>query len=354
MRSDSLDGPEAVRVAVLAPISWRVPPRHYGPWELFASLLTEGLVERGLDVTLFATADSITKARLVGSAPRGYSEDPEIDVKAWECLHISAVFERASEFDVIHNSFDFLPLSFSRLVETPVVTTIHGFSSERIVPVYRKYDETSHYVAISDADRHPSLHYAATIHHGIDMGAFAIGTGPRDYLLFFGRIHPEKGTEEAISIARRAGLPLVIAGIIQDQAYFTRAVEPHIDGDRVRFIGAVGPEGKAGLLGGARALIHLVSFDEPFGFSVVEAMACGTPVIASRRGSMPEIIAEGVNGRLVDSIAEAADAVTTVGRLGPEAVRASVEHRFDKGRMVDEYVALYRRILGGPAPKRLE
>jgi hypothetical protein len=148
--------------------------------------LTEGLVERGLDVTLFATADSITKARLVGTAPRGYSEDAEIDAKVWECLHISAVFECASEFDLIHNSFDFLPLSFSRLVDTPVVTTIHGFSSERILPVYQKYDGHSHYVAISDADRHPSLEYAATIHHGIDMGAFAIGTGRRDYLLFFG------------------------------------------------------------------------------------------------------------------------------------------------------------------------
>jgi len=178
MTSPSLGAPAALRVAMLAPISWRVPPRHYGPWEQFVSLLTEGLVERGLDVTLFATADSITKARLVGSAPRGYSEDTAIDAKVWECLHISAVFERASEFDLIHNSFDFLPL------------------------VYRKYDGRSHYVAISDSDRHPSLQYAATIHHGIDMSAFAIGTGPRDYLLFFGRIHPDKGAEEAILVAR--------------------------------------------------------------------------------------------------------------------------------------------------------
>ncbi len=169
--------------------------------------------------------------------------------------------------------------------------------------------------------------------------------------LFFGRIHPDKGTEEAILVARRAGLPLVIAGIIQDRGYFERAVEPHVDGERVRFVGAVGPEGKSELLGGARALLHLVSFDEPFGFSVVEAMACGTPVIASRRGSMPEIIAEGVNGRLVDSTAEAVEAVAGIAELDAEGVRASVERRFDKDRMVDEYIAVYRRILDGSASK---
>ena len=354
MTSASLADPAPLRVAVLAPISWRVPPRHYGPWEQFVSLLTEGLVQRGLDVTLFATTDSLTKARLVGTAPRGYSEDPTIDAKVWECLHISAVFERAAEFDLIHNSFDFLPLSFSGLVDTPVVTTIHGFSSERILPVYQKYNGRSHYVAISDSDRHPSLEYAATIHHGIDMGAFATGAGSRDYLLFFGRIHPDKGTEQAILVARRAGLPLVIAGIVQDRGYFERAVEPHIDGDRVRFVGAVGPEAKSELLGGARALLHLVSFDEPFGFSVVEAMACGTPVIATRRGSMPELITEGVNGRLVDSTAEAVQALAGIADLDAEGVRASVQSRFDKSRMVDEYIAVYRSIVGASAPKSPE
>jgi glycosyltransferase involved in cell wall biosynthesis len=183
------------------------------------------------------------------------------------------------------------------------------------------------------------------------MGAFAVGTGPRDYLLFFGRIHPDKGTEEAIFVARRAGLPLVIAGIIQDPGYFDRAVMPHVDGKRVRFIGAVGPERKSELLGGARALIHLVSFDEPFGFSVVEAMACGTPVIASRRGSMPEIVREGVNGRMVDSVEEAVEAVAGIGGMDPEGVRASVERRFDKSRMVDEYIALYEDIVGGSPPR---
>ncbi|MCC6900364.1 MAG: glycosyltransferase family 4 protein [Polyangiaceae bacterium] len=336
---------ERLRVAIIAPISWRVPPRHYGPWEQFVSLLTEGLVERGVDVTLFATADSLTRARLVGSAPTGYSEDPELDAKVWESLHISAVFERAAEFDVIHNSFDFLPLTYSALVETPVVTTIHGFSSERILPVYKKYDRRCHYVAISDADRHPSLDYVATIHHGIDMQRFVVPTGARDYLLFFGRIHPDKGTREAIEVAKRAGLPLVIAGIVQDQGYFEQFVQPHLDGERVQFLGAVGPERKNQVLGGARALLHLVSFDEPFGFSVVEAMACGTPVIAMRRGSMPELVRQGESGYLVDSVASAGEAVARVEGLDPARVRASVEQRFDSGRMVDEYLAVYRRVL---------
>src|SRR3954447_13029835 len=179
---------------MLAPISWRVPPRSYGPWEQFASLLTEGLVERGVDVTLFATADSITRARLVGTAPTGYSEAAALDAKVWEGLHIAALFERAAEFDVIHNSYDFLPLTYSGLVDTPVVTTIHGFSSERILPVFERYNASGHYVAISAADRHAKLDYEATIHHGIDMQEFQIGKGAGGYLLFFGRIHPDKGT----------------------------------------------------------------------------------------------------------------------------------------------------------------
>jgi glycosyltransferase involved in cell wall biosynthesis len=334
-----------LRVAVLAPISWRVPPRQYGPWEQFASLLTEGLVRRGVDVTLFATADSVTTARLVGTAPTGYSEDPALHAKAWEALHISAVFERAGEFDVIHNSFDFLPLTYSGLVDTPVVTTIHGFSSEHIVPVFEKYNESGYYVAISDADRHERLDYVATIHHGIDLAEFDLEEKPGDYLLFFGRIHPDKGTAEAIDVAERMGMPLVIAGIVQDRNYFEQLVEPRLDGERVSYVGAVGPDRRGCLLGGARALPHLVNFDEPFGFSVVEAMACGTPVIATRRGSMPEIIRHGESGFLVDTQEEAAAAVGASSSLDRAAVRAAVAERFDADRMVDEYLAVYRRVV---------
>ena len=339
------DEAAGLRVALLAPIAWRVPPRHYGPWEQFASLLTEGLVARGVEVTLFATADSITAAHLVAIAPRGYAEDSSLDAKVWEALHIAAAFERAGEFDLIHNSFDFLPLSYSRLVDTPVVTTIHGFSSERIVPVFERYNDIGYYVAISEADRHDRLKYAATIHHGIDMREFELGAGDGGYLLFFGRIHPDKGTAEAIGVAERVGMPLVIAGIVQDRSYFERLVAPRIDGDRVSYIGPVGPEGRGALLGGARALLHLVNFEEPFGFSVVEAMACGTPVVALRRGSMDEIVRHAENGFLVDTQDDAVVAVHASEALDRAAVRISVETRFGVDRMVDDYLALYRRVV---------
>ena len=334
-----------LRVALLAPIAWRVPPRHYGPWEQFASLLTEGLIARGVQVTLFATADSITGAHLVATAPRGYAENPGFDAKVWEALHIAAAFERAGEFDLIHNSFDFLPLSYSRLVDTPVVTTIHGFSSERIAPVFERYNDIGYYVAISEANRHDRLRYAATIHHGIDMRQFELGAGDGGYLLFFGRIHPDKGTAEAIGVAERVGMPLVIAGIVQDHSYFERLVEPRVDGDRVSYIGPVGPDLRGALLGGARALLHLVNFEEPFGFSVVEAMACGTPVVARRRGSMGEIVRHAENGFLVDTQDEAVVAVHASETLDRAAVRASVETRFGVDRMVDDYLALYRRVV---------
>ena len=333
------------RVAVLAPISWRTPPRHYGPWEQFASLLTEGLVERGVDVTLFATGDSKTAARLVSVVAHAYSEDPGAEPKVSECLHIAQAFERAAEFDIIHNSFDFLPLTYSGLVPTPVITTIHGFSSPRILPVFRKYNARTGYVAISDADRHPDLDYLATIHHGIDTGAFTPRASPGNYLLFFGRIHPDKGAVEAIDVAARAGMPLVMAGIIQDQVYFDAGIAPRLDDKRVRYIGPVGGEDRNALLGGAYALLHLVNFDEPFGFSVVEAMACGTPVVASRRGSMPELVDNARTGFLVDDVEDAVLAVKRAAILDRRAIRAQAVTRFGRDRMIDAYLDVYGRVL---------
>ncbi|MBI5087958.1 MAG: glycosyltransferase family 4 protein, partial [Actinobacteria bacterium] len=197
---------------MLAPLAWRTPPLHYGPWEQFASLLTEGLVACGHHVTLFASGDSVTAATLHATSPHGWSDDASIEPKVAECVHIASVFERAGDFDIIHNGFDFLPLTYSGLVDTPVVTTIHGFSSPRIVPVYERYDATTSYVAISDSDRHPRLHYAATVHHGIDTGSFALDPAPGDHLLYFGRIHPDKGTAHAIEVAHRTGRRLDIAG----------------------------------------------------------------------------------------------------------------------------------------------
>ena len=332
---------------MLAPISWRVPPRHYGPWERVVAILTEGLIARGLDVTLFATADSRTSARLHAVAPRGYSEDPTLDVKVYEGLHIAAAFERAAAgaLDLLHNQFDFLPLTYSRLVRTPVVTTIHGFSSERIVPVFRAYNDIGHYVAISDADRHPDLTYAATIHHGIPLEEFTLREQPDDYLLYFSRIHPDKGAREAVELARRTGRKLVIAGIVHDEAYFRTWVEPFLDGERIRYIGSVGPADRDTLLGGAEALLHLIGFEEPFGLSVVESMACGTPVIAYPKGSMPEIVEDGVSGFLVGDLEEAEAALGRVASLDRRAIRAQAEARFSAERMVDDYVRLYERIL---------
>jgi glycosyltransferase involved in cell wall biosynthesis len=334
-----------LRVAVLAPISWRVPPRHYGPWEQFASLLTEGLVARGVDATLFATADSATSGRLASVVARPYSEDPDIEPKVAECLHIAHAFERADEFDIIHNSFDFLPLTYSELVETPVLTTVHGFSSERILPVYQRYNESTAYVAISDADRHPSLDYLATIHHGIDTDAFSLHPSPGGYLLFFGRIHADKGTAEAIDIAEAADRRLVLAGIVQDQQYFDERVAPRLDGERVSFIGAVSVEERSALLGGADALLHPIGFEEPFGYSVAEAMACGTPVVAFRRGSMAELIEDGKTGFLVDDVEGAVAALDRVATLDRAAIRTQAVARFGIARMVDEYLQAYAEVL---------
>lgn len=336
----------ALRIAVLSSVAHRTPPRGYGPWEQVASTLAEGLVALGHEVTLFATADSATAARLHGEAPTGYEEDTSLDAKVVECLHISAAFERAAQFDLISNQFDFLPLTYSRLTSTPVVTTVHGFSSERIVPVYRAYDETSHYVAISDSDRHPDLGYAATIHHGIDLSRFTAVSEPGAYLLFLGRIHPHKGTHLAIEVARRAGLPLRIAGIVQDQAYFREQVAPRLGPD-VEYLGPVGPADRDALLGGALALLHLISFAEPFGLTVVESMATGTPVIAFGLGSMPELIDHGRTGFLVSDVAGALDAVTRVGRLDRRACRAESARRFSAERMVADYAALFSGVAAG-------
>ena len=335
-----------MKIAMLAPISWRTPPRHYGPWELVTSLLTEALVARGVNVTLFATADSLTAGKLAAVVPAPYSEDPAIDAKVWEFRHLAHLFERAGEFDLIHNQADFPAHAFAHLVPTPMVTTIHGFSSSRILPMYKPYEDRVRYVAISDADRSPDLSYAATIHHGIPIDQFPFDPDGSDDLLFFGRIHPDKGAREAIDVARATGRKLVMAGIVQDEGYHRERVEPLIDGDRIVYGGPLGGDARVRALGGARALLHLINFDEPFGLSVAEALACGTPVIAMNRGSMPELIEHGVTGFLVNSVDQAIEAVGRAGDLDRAACRRSAVERFSVERMADEYLALYRRILG--------
>jgi glycosyltransferase involved in cell wall biosynthesis len=337
-----------LRVAMLSPIAWSTPPEHYGPWEQVVATLTNALVERDVDVTLYATADSQTAGRLVSVAPGGYEVDHTYDVKVYEALHIARCFEDTSRgrYDVVHNHFDFLPLAFTRLVATPVVTTIHGLSSPSILPAYAAYDGHVHYVAISDADRHPALHYAATIHHGIALDDFPFRLQPDDdgHVVCFGRIHPDKGTHLAIDIARRAGRPIRVYGIVHDADYFDAKVRPRLGPDAT-FGGAVGGQDRAEALGAAAALIHPVEFDEPFGLSVVEAMACGTPAVVFRRGAMAETVRHGVTGFVVDDPAGAVDVLGRVDRLDRHACREHIERRFSAGRMADDYLALYRRVL---------
>ena len=334
-----------MRIAMLSPIAWRTPPRHYGPWESVVSLITEGLVAEGHDVTLFATGDSETSAKLRAVCPVGYEEDPSINAKVWEALHISELFDHADDFDIIHNNFDFLPLTYAGLTDTPVITTIHGFSSSDILPVYKKYNGRVNYVSISDADRSPELDYVQTIYHGIDLQQFDYQPEPDNYLLFFGRIHPDKGAKEAIEIAKACNKPLIIAGIIQDQDYYEQYVEPHLDDNKVIFIGSVGSVQRSMVLGKASALLHPINFDEPFGLSIVEAMACGTPVIAFNRGSMPEIIEHGVNGYLVSDCEEAIEHVDRIEDINRADCRQTVEDRFTVGRMVEQYIEVYSQMM---------
>lgn len=330
---------------MLGPIAWRTPPLGYGPWERVTSLLTEGLVRCGVDVTLFATGDSVTGAVLDTVAPHGYAEDSAMDGRVWEALHVAHALERSSEFDLIHNQLDWLPLAFTTHWRAPMVTTIHGFSGPLILPAY--VASTSAFVSISDADRSPDLEYLATIRHGVDTSELPFVTAPDDYLVSFGRIHPDKGTAAAIEIARRAGRRLVICGPVQDARYFRDDVEPHIDGDRVVFLGAVSAEDRARVLGNAAALLHPIGFDEPFGLSVVESMVCGTPVLAYRRGSMIEVIDEGVTGTAVASIDEALAALPAIVALDRRGVSDRAISRFGVERMVAEYLRVYETVLGG-------
>jgi glycosyltransferase involved in cell wall biosynthesis len=333
-----------MKIAVLAPVAWRTPPRHYGPWEQMASNLTEGLVQNGLDVTLFATGDSITAGTLNAVIDKGYEEDRNQDAKVVECLHISNLMERASDFDIIHNHYDFLPLSYSGLIKTPLITTIHGFSSEKILKVYQKYNDIGNYVSISNANRHPSLKYLATVYNGLETEGFEFNDQPSDYLLFFGRIHPDKGTAEAIQIALKSKKKLIIAGIVQNSEYFREKVEPFLNED-IEFIGSAGPEKRNELLRNAAALLHPISFEEPFGLSVAEAMLCGTPVIAFNKGSMPELIKDKETGFLVDNVEEAVGAVNDLKRIDRKHCRDWAFENFSQKKMVEDYIALYHQIL---------
>ena len=333
----------ARKIAVLSPVAWRTPPRQYGAWETVASNIAEGLVARGWSVTLFATGDSITRARLHAVIDRGYEENPAADPKVAEYLHIAEAFEHAAEFDLIHSHYDFMALSYSRLVKTPVLTTVHGFSSPKIMPVYRKYRD-GYFVSVSDADRAPGLNYLATVYNGIDTSLYPLRRHAGKALLFLGRIHPEKGVHLAIEVARLSGRQLIIAGVIQDRGYFDQQIKPRLDGRNVRYIGPVDVSGKNQLFTQVSALLHLNTAPERFGLVLAEANAAGVPVIAMDLGSCREVIRDGTTGFLVNGVGQAVQALARLHEIDGGACRARVQACFSIATMVEAYERVYTTI----------
>src|SRR5205807_4053918 len=331
------------RVAVLSPVAWRTPPRHYGAWETVASNITEGLIALGWDVTLFATRDSVTRAHLHAVVDRGYEEDPSGDPKVAEYLHISELFEHAAEFDVIHSHYDFMALTYTRLVKTPVLTTVHGFSSPRIMPVYEKYRD-GYFVSISDSDRAPGLNYLATVYNGIDLALYPLQESGGEDLIFLGRIHPDKGVHLAIEVARLSGRRLIIAGIIQDEVYYREKLKPHIDGQNICYVGPVGIAEKNELFARACALLHLNTVPERFGLVLAEANAAGVPVIAMDLGSCREVIRDGQTGFLVNNVHEAVLALQRLPEIDRRACRQRVQQYFSIETMVKGYEKVYEKI----------
>jgi glycosyltransferase involved in cell wall biosynthesis len=339
------------RVAILSPIAWRTPPRQYGAWETVASNVTEGLVARGWDVTLFASRDSVTRARLHAVVDKGYEEDATIDPKVAEYLHISEAFEHAGEFDLLHSHYDFMALTYSRLIRTPVLTTIHGFSSPKIMPIYHKYGD-GYFVSVSDSDRATGLNYLATVYNGIDLSLYPLQHSGGQDLIFLGRIHPDKGVHLAIEVARQSGMRLIIAGIVQDEAYFREQIQPHLDDEKILYIGPVDVKGKNELFARARALLHLNTIPERFGLVLVEANAAGVPVIAMDLGSCREVIKDGETGFLVANVAEAVRVLERILEIDRRACRGRVQQHFSIDTMVEGYERVYSTIFDLEARSR--
>lgn len=346
MESVELDisGIKDKRIAVLSPVAWRTPPRAYGAWETVASNITEGLVARGWkNVTLFATKESITGAKLEGWIEKGYEEDKSQIPLVSTCLHISKVMERAGQFDLIHNNFDYLPLTYLPLIKTPMLTTIHGFSEPDILRVYHDHKDT-YYVSISDSDRDPGLPYLATVYNGIDLSNLTFRPEPGDKLVHYGRIHNDKGTHLAIDVAKKSGMDLIIAGIIQDQGYFDNLVKPHLNQSSIQFIGPVNPEQRDALLKRAYAVLHLNTIPERFGLVMAESMAAGVPVIAMDLGSCREVIADKQTGYLVNNVDEAVEAVSKINLIDRKKCLQRVEDNFTIDKMVASYEKVYAQI----------
>ncbi len=340
------------RIAILSPVAWRTPPRAYGAWETVASNITEGLVARGWkNITLFATKDSITKAKLVSFVDKGYEEDKSQIPSVSTCLHISKALEQAGDFDLIHNNFDYLPLTYTPFIKTPMLTTIHGFSEPDILRVYYDHKD-SYFVSISDSDRDPGLPYLATVYNGIDLSGLTFREKPGDKLVHYGRIHNDKGTHLAIEVAKKCGMELIIAGIIQDQAYFDNLIKPHLNQSSIQYIGPVNPTARNALLKEAYAVIHLNLIPERFGLVMAESMAAGVPVIAMDLGSCREVIADKQTGYLVKNVDEAVKAVGKIDLIDRKRCRQHVEENFTIDLMVEGYERVYAEIFRREAEKK--
>jgi glycosyltransferase involved in cell wall biosynthesis len=345
-----------MRIAQVSPLFERVPPVHYGGTERVVSFLTEELVLRGHDVTLFASADARTAANLVAVCPHALRIDSTCrDPLAYHVLEIEHVARLASQFDIVHFHTGYLHFPTARRLRAPHVTTLHGrLDLPELAPLFQEFSGLP-LISISGAQREPfpSLNWRATVHHGLPADLYAEGRGDGGYLLFLGRVSPEKRPDRAIEIARRAGRRLLIAAKVDhvDRAYYDATIAPLIDGRTVEFLGEVGDEEKQALLGGAEALLFPIDWPEPFGVVLIEALACGTPIVAWNRGSVPEIVEHGLTGFLIDSIEAAVIAADRARTLPRADIRRAFEERFTIERVVDDHLAVYSALVGEASPK---
>lgn len=340
-----------LNIAQVAPLIEPVPPPSYGGTERVVANLTDALIEAGHRVTLFASGDSTTRARLVeGSEKALRAEGVEQHAGPLHQIMLEAVYRRASDFDVIHAHLDAATYPFARRSPTPTVTTLHGRLDLPMLPqLYREYSDIS-VVSISDAQRGPlpaRTRWAATIYHGLDRAQYTCADGPGEYLAFLGRISPEKRVDSAIRVARQAGWPLKIAAKVDrvDREYFDTEIAPMLEHPSIEFLGEIGEADKQEFLGGAAALMFMVDWPEPFGLAMIEAMACGTPVIARNRGSVPEVVDEGVTGFICEDEAEAVAAVEHLKQMDRRSCRHRFEERFSREVMAGHYVDVYRELI---------
>ncbi|MGZ5117824.1 MAG: glycosyltransferase family 4 protein [Burkholderiales bacterium] len=344
-----------MRIALVAPLFESVPPRLYGGTERIVSYLAEELVGQGHDVTLFASGDSVTRARLVPCVPHSLRLESSCqDALAYHIIMLDRVFEMAPAFDVIHFNIDYLHFPLSRLSGVPQVSTLHGrLDLLELVPLYERFHKMP-LVSISDNQRTPlpRANWLGTVYHGIPNDLYELRETHGEYLAFLGRISPEKRPDRAIEIARRCGINLRIAAKVDrvDQAYFKERIEPLLHDPLIEYVGEIGEREKREFLGNARALLFPIDWPEPFGLAIIEAMACGTPTIAYRCGSVPEVLADGVNGYIVDNESEAVAAVERIEQFDRRRCREAFEQRFTVARMAQDYVAVYRKICKGRAP----